>query len=81
MRLLYAALLALVLVPLPALARHAHKRAPQPDDVAKPAFPGGVSATFDVPYAALPGLTLDIYVPRPRPAPLTECRRSSPRPG
>jgi acetyl esterase/lipase len=75
MRLLQAMLLALVLVPLPASARHAHKRAPRPDAAAsqtatKPAFPGGVSASFDIPYAALPGLTLDIYVPPARPAPV-----------
>lgn len=39
----------------------------------KAAFPGGVSAKFDIVYESLAGfrpLTLDIYTPRPSPAPL-----------
>lgn len=73
MRLLQAALLMLVLAPLPAsAARHTPKPTPSPGDTAtKTTFPGGVSASFDIVYATLPGfapLTLDIYVPPARPA-------------
>ena len=73
MRLLQAALLILALAPLPAsAARPRPKPTPPPGDTAtKTTFPGGVSATFDIVYATLPGfapLTLDIYVPPARPA-------------
>jgi len=46
----------------------------RPDyDTRKVSFADGVGATFDIPYAALPGfrpLTLDIYIPRAQPAAL-----------
>jgi acetyl esterase/lipase len=46
----------------------------RPDyDTRNVSFADGVSATFDIPYAALPGfrpLTLDIYTPRAQPAAL-----------
>ena len=69
---------ALGLVPLPALAKHASKPVPVPiprpeDEARKITFAGGVSALFDIPYATPAGfgpLTLDLYLPRPHPAPL-----------
>jgi acetyl esterase/lipase len=78
MRWLCVGCLTLGLVPLPALAKHAPKPVPVPiprpdDEARKITFAGGVSALFDIPYATPPGfgpLTLDLYLPRPHPAPL-----------
>lgn len=78
MQILRALVLALGLAPLPAFADGAAPPAPLPrPDVNFPpekvAYPGGVSAQFDIAYATPAAdhpLTLDLYTPKPSPTPL-----------